>query len=221
MYLPKYHEETNLAVMHELIRAHALGAWVSNGPDGIVANHIPFFVDSDRGEFGTLIAHVARANPVWKFCEDSQHTLIIFQGPECYITPSWYPSKHEQGKAVPTWNYAVVHAYGEAKVIHDPAWILRALHRLTDTHEASQALPWQVDDAPREFIDQLLGAIVGIEIPIQRIIGKWKVHQNRSTSDQLGVMAGLTGRGDNDALAMAALVKQHIATNTGTKNHGD
>lgn len=218
MYVPKYHEETNLAVMHALIRAHALGTWVNNGPDGMVANHLPFFIDNDRGEFGTLIAHVARANPVWQSIEGSNPALIIFQGPECYITPSWYPSKHEHGKAVPTWNYAVVHAYGKPKAIHDPAWILRALQRLTDTHEASQALPWQVADAPREFIDQLLGAIVGIEVPIQRIIGKWKTHQNRTTSDQLGVVAGLMGRGDDDALAMAALVQQHSVANTGAKS---
>jgi len=211
MYILKQHEETNLDVMHDLIRAHSLGTWVTQNNNELVANHIPFHLDATRGEFGTLIAHVARANPIWQTLDQQQPSLVIFQGPESYITPSWYPSKHAHGKAVPTWNYAVVHVHGTPSCTHSPEQILACLQQLTDTHEAKQALPWKVSDAPKDYIDKLLEAIVGIEIPIQKIIGKWKTHQNRPEADQLGVIAGLVGRGDDNSLAMADLVKRHLS----------
>ena len=210
MYLPKIHEETRLDVLHGLIREHSLGTWVAADETELNVNHIPFVIDSSRGEFGTLVGHVARANPVWKAPANTLPSVIIFRGPQTYITPSWYPSKHEHGKAVPTWNYAVVTAHGLPAFIEDPAWLYGHLSDLTDKHEASQALPWKIGDAPQEFTDKLIAAIVGVEIPIQRIEGKWKTNQNRPEQDKIGVVAGLLGKGDDDSVAMASLVRSHI-----------
>jgi len=214
MYVPKAHQETDAAVLHALIGTHPLGTWVTlekteQGKTELVANHIPFLLD-DRGMHGTLTAHVARANPVWKQ-DSSGASIITFQGVNSYFTPSWYPGKHAHGIEVPTWNYAVVHVYGTPAFVEDKEWLLQHLTRLSDTHESTQALPWKVSDAPKEYIDKMLAAIVGIEIPIAKIVGKWKVNQNRSEADRLGVIAGLTERGDDRSLAMAEMVKRFIA----------
>jgi transcriptional regulator len=208
MYLPKHFEESDPQVLHALIRAHPLGTWVTMHAGELLANHVPFLLDPARGEHGTLVGHVARANPVWQSFSATVPSLVVFQGVESYVTPSWYPSKHQHGKAVPTWNYAVVHARGIPRAIEDKAWLLDLVTRLTDTHEAAMALPWKVTDAPPDFVDRQLEAIVGIEIPITRLTGKWKVSQNRPAADRLGVVAGLLGRGDAAAEAMAALVKR-------------
>ena len=210
MYIPKAHEETDLAVLHALMRAHPLGTWVTQADGGLLANHVPFLVDAERGEHGTLIAHVARANPVWRSYSRSVDSVVVFQGAQTYITPSWYPSKREHGKVVPTWNYAVVHAHGMPRVIDDAGWLLAHLNRLVDTHEAGHALPWKVADAPADFVARLLETIVGIEIPIARLEGKWKVSQNRPEADRAGVVAGLMGRDDEQSAHMAALVRQHL-----------
>ena len=210
MYIPSYHEETDLSVLHALIRAHPLGAWVTQGDGELLANHIPLLLDPTRGACGTLVGHVARSNPVWRLLSTTVESVVIFQGAQGYITPSWYPSKHAHGKAVPTWNYAVVHAHGMPRVIEDREWLLHHVTQLADTHEADQALPWKVSDAPREFIDSMLNAIVGIEIPITRLDGKWKVSQNRPKADKLGVVAGLMGRGDAPSQEMAELVNRHV-----------
>lgn len=212
MYVPKYHEETDLAVLHGLVKAHPFGAWVTLGDGELIANHIPFLLDPDRGAYGTLIGHVAKANRVWKSLSTSINSIVVFQGAETYISPSWYPSKHTHGKAVPTWNYAVVHAHGLPRVIEDPKWLLAHVGQLTDLHEAGHSLPWKVSDAPQDFTEQLLRAIVGIEIPIERLVGKWKVSQNRPEADKLGVVAGLLGRNDAESSEMAALVNQHVKT---------
>lgn len=208
MYIPKHHEETDVSVLHALIQAHPLGAWVTHANGELSANHIPFLLDRSRGEHGTLTGHVARGNDVWKLFAEPVASIIIFQGSEGYITPSWYPSKHAEGKAVPTWNYVVVHAHGRPRAIEDRAWLLDHLNQLTDTHEAGQALPWKVSDAPADYIERLLGAIVGIEIPIDKLVGKWKVSQNRPVPDKLGVIAGLLGRDDAHSKEMAALMGQ-------------
>jgi transcriptional regulator len=205
MYTPKHFEETDLGVLHALMRAHPLATWVTTDADGVlVANHVPFLVDPDRGEHGTLVAHVARANPVWR---TGTRSIVVFQGAQAYISPSWYPGKQDHGKVVPTWNYAVVHAHGTLRAIEDRDWLLRLVTRLTDTHEAGSAAPWKVADAPADYVDQMLKAIVGIEIPIERIEGKWKVSQNRPAVDRLGVADGLSARGDAQAAAMAALIR--------------
>jgi len=206
MYIPKHHEETDTATLHALMASHPLGIWVTRCDSELIANHVPFVLDPSRGDCGTLMCHVARANPVWQLPADIE-SLISFQGVERYITPSWYPSKHAHGRAVPTWNYIAVHAYGTPTIITDRKWLLAHLNGLTDTHEATQAHPWKVSDAPDDFIDRMLDAIVGIEIPISRLLGKWKVSQNRSEADRLGVAAGLMHEGDESSREMAGLVR--------------
>jgi transcriptional regulator len=210
MYTPAQFAETNLTVLHGLIKAQPFGTWVTLADSELVANHLPFMIDPNRGAYGTLVGHVARPNAVWQQLSRSQESLVIFQGPQAYISPSWYPSKQEHGKAVPTWNYAVVHAHGMAQMIEDREWLLNHVTALSTQHEASQAMPWSVADAPLDYIDKLLGAIVGIEIPIARLIGKWKLSQNRSAVDQQGVIAGLQTRDDANSHAMAELIQQRI-----------
>jgi transcriptional regulator len=210
VYIPKHFEETSLPVLHALIRAHPLATWVTQSgepPGALDADHVPLLLDASRGELGTLVGHVARANPVWKSLAGAADSLVIFQGPEAYITPSWYPSKRAHGKAVPTWNYAVVHVRGSARAIQDRDWLLRHVTQLTGTHEAQQTAPWQVADAPADYIDQMLRAIVGIEIAITDIVGKWKVSQNRSQDDRFGVATGLAEQNTERSKAMASLVE--------------
>jgi transcriptional regulator len=203
MYLPQHHEEQRVEVLHALIRSHPLATWITLVDGELVANQVPFLLDESRA---VLLAHVARANPVWKNAA-SHPSLLVFQGPQAYITPSWYPSKHQHGMAVPTWNYVVVQARGRARVIEDRDWLLKHVGAMTDTQEAAQTLPWKVSDAPADFIARMLGAIVGIEIPIESLTGKWKVSQNRTAPDRLGVVTGLMGRDDAQAAEMAALVR--------------
>lgn len=211
MYVPKHHAETDISVLHSLVKSHPLAVWVTQGDGELIANQIPFLIDTKRGDLGTLIAHVAKANRVWRSFSSTINSVVVFQGVETYITPSWYPSKHAHGKAVPTWNYVVVHAHGLPRVIKNREWLRHHLNQLTDVHEAEQALPWKVSDAPPEFTDRLLQEIVGIEIPIEKLVGKWKVSQNRTESDRLGVVAGLLARGDPLSEEMASLVNQSVS----------
>ena len=208
MYIPQHFEEPDVAVLHALVRSHPLGTWVTPVEQQLVVNHMPFIIDSTSGPFGTLRAHVARANPVWKDASTHVESVVVFQGPQAYITPSWYPAKQEHGKVVPTWNYAVVHAHGIPRVIDDPEWLRRHVAELTGVHESEREVPWQVSDAPSNYIDAMLKAIVGIEIPIARLLGKWKASQNRSIPDRLGVIAGLTESGDGELERMARLVQE-------------
>ena len=207
MYVPLDHAFTDLDAMHALMDAHPLGAWVLHGDTGLVTNHIPFLLDRSQGPHGTLIGHVARANPAWRALAAQAPSLVIFQGADSYITPNWYPGKADHGKVVPTWDYAVVHAHGVARAVEDPAWLLYMLERLTNRHEVSQATPWKVKEAPRAYIDKLLRAIVGIEIRIERLEGKLKASQDEAREDRLGTVAGLRGLGDPNADAMANLVE--------------
>jgi transcriptional regulator len=171
-------------------------------------NHVPFLLDPARGAFGTLVGHVARANPVWRRGRGAVPDLVTFQGPQAYVSPSWYPSKHEHGKAVPTWNYAVVHAHGVPAFIDDKAWLHAQVTRLTQTHEAARPAPWAVGDAPADYIDAMLGSIVGVEIPIDQLVGKWKMSQNRSVADQHGVVTGLLETQDAQAAAVAGVMRR-------------
>lgn len=205
-YLPPHFEETDSATLHALVDAYPLATWVVPHQGELLVNHIPFLLDADRGEHGTLVAHVARANPVWQALAAS--SVVVFMGPQAYISPNWYPEKQAHGKAVPTWNYATVHAHGAAQAFDDPARLLELVTRLTRVHEAAQAHPWQVSDAPADYVQSMLKAIIGIEIPVQRWVGKWKTSQNRSPADRLGVAAGLTALGTAQATAMAALVQR-------------
>ncbi|HJU70425.1 MAG TPA: FMN-binding negative transcriptional regulator [Paucimonas sp.] len=208
MYIPPHFEEKRIEVLHQLMHAHAFGTLVSLGSDGLDANHLPFELDPHAGPFGTLRAHVARGNPVWRDHSEGLDTLAIFQGAHAYITPSWYATKRESGKVVPTYNYLAVHAYGPMRVIDDPVWLRGLINRLTDRHEAGRPDPWRVADAPDEYIDAMVGAIVGIEIPIVRLIGKWKISQNRSDVDRAGVVAGLRDTGDVLSVAMADAIRR-------------
>jgi transcriptional regulator len=215
MYIPSHFEEPDLGVLHALMQSHPLGAWVTTTDEGLLVNHIPFLLDPSRGPFGTLYGHVARANPVWSAFSRQTESVVIFQGPQGYITPSWYPSKQAHGKVVPTWNYAVVHAHGMPRVIDDADWLLRHVTAATERHEATHGSTWKVSDAPADYIDGMLKAIVGIEIPVARLFGKWKTSQNRPQADQLGVIAGLMERGDTGSQAMAAMVDRHTADSDG------
>lgn len=209
MYVPKHFEERDVGVLHALIRSHPLGAWVTEADSTLVVNHMPFLIDPARGQYGALVGHVARANPIWKSFSRNVPSVIIFQGPQSYITPSWYPTKHASGKAVPTWNYAVVHAHGMPHVIEDKEWLRKHVTRLTDLHESERAIPWSVSDAPSDYIDALLNGIVGIEIAISTLVGKWKTSQNRPLVDKLGTIAGLRERADENSQQMAALMERH------------
>lgn len=211
MYIPKHFEESRTDVLHGLMRAHPLAALVTLGDDGLIVNHVPFLLKAPEGEFGTLTAHLPRSNPLWRQFSMTVETVAIFQGTDTYITPSWYPSKQEHGKAVPTWNYAVVHAHGLPRVIEDAEWILRHLAELTDEHERAQASPWKLSDAPEDFTGRLVESLVGIEIPISRLQGKWKVSQNRPRADKLGVVAGLQSMADEESRTMAEMVLKHVA----------
>jgi transcriptional regulator len=206
MYIPDHFEEQRLDVLHELIRLHPLATLVVAAQGELIVNHIPMLIQP-HGQFGTLLGHVARANPVWERL-DAASAVVVFQGPQSYISPSWYPSKHANGKAVPTWNYVAVHAHGRPRAVQDRHWLLAQVSQMTAHHEAKQALPWKVSDAPPDFTERLLERIVGIEMPIQLLRGSWKLSQNRPLADRLGVAAGLESRADSQAHAMAEMVMQ-------------
>lgn len=208
MYRPSHFEESRMKVLHQLIRDHPFGMLVTLGQDGLNANHIPFELDPAAGPFGTLRAHVARANPVWHDFSAELEVLAVLQGAQSYVSPSWYPGKQENGKVVPTWNYIVVHAYGPMRIVEDPVWLRGLVERLTQRYEAGRAEPWKVADAPADYIEKMLSAIVGIEIPITKLVGKWKVSQNRSAADREGVARGLREVEDVNAIAMAEVVAQ-------------
>ena len=207
MYQPPHFREDRLEVQHALIRAQSLGLLITAGPGGLQANPLPFLIDGDGSERGTLRAHLARANPQWHELAAVAECLVVFQGPQTYISPSLYPTKHEHGKVVPTWNYITVHAWGRPQVIDDVTWLRRQVDDLTLHKEGSRPAPWYVTDAPESYVAAQLTGIIGIEIPIARIEGKWKVSQNRPAGDQAGVVMGLRGRGD-DAEIMASLVAE-------------
>lgn len=209
VYLPPHFEEQRIAAMHELIRAHPLGTIVHLGPDGLSANHIPFLIDPAAGPNGTLIAHVARNNDLWREASPVIETLVIFHGPDAYVSPNWYATKRETHEVVPTYNYAVVHAYGRIQVHDDEKWLRGVIGKLTKVMEAPQPSPWKMADAPRDYLNARLTEIVGIEIEITRLIGKSKLSQNRPLADREGAIAGLRGTGkpgdDGTAEMMEAL----------------
>jgi transcriptional regulator len=207
MYTPKHFEETRVDALHGLIRAYPFATLVTHASAGLTANHLPFeLVD------GVLHGHVARGNELVQL--DGTEVLLIFQGPDGYISPNWYPSKHETGREVPTWNYAVVHVHGRLRVIDDAIWLRRLLETLTDHHEASQPQPWKITDAPEDHIEKSLRAIVGLEIAIERIEGKFKLSQNHPEANRRGVIGGLRLRdGDGDA-ELADLMAQQEDSNS-------
>lgn len=207
MYVPAHFEESKIETLHDLMVAHPLATLVTMTSNGINANHIPLHLVKDKGQYGTLQGHVARANSVWSDIDNNVESLIIFQGPNSYITPSWYPTKQENEKVIPTWNYVTVHAYGKLRVIDDPVWIKSQLELLTAQQEASFDKPWAVSDAPVEFTNKMISAIVGIEILITKLTGKWKVSQNQPALNQAGVVEGLKSLSNSEAIKIATLVE--------------
>jgi transcriptional regulator len=207
LYEPPLHRNENLSELHALITERVFGLLISSGAEGLVANSVPFVLDVAASKLGTLKVHLARANPQWRDLEAQPDALVVFQGHDHYITPSWYATKQETGKVVPTWNYTMVQAKGRAKVM-DEAWLSRQIEELTRTLEQRRAEPWAVGDAPADFIAMQRRAIVGIEIEILELKGKWKVSQNRNAADRAGVFSGLDALGDEEARAMAAIVRE-------------
>ena len=207
MYQPPHFREDRIEVQHDLIRTHPLGLLITAGPGGLQANPIPFLVYADAIDRGTLRAHMARGNPQWRELAAVDECLVVFQGPQQYITPSWYPTKHETGKVVPTWNYVTVHVWGRPRAIEDGVWLRRQVEDLTKSQEGKRPAPWLVSDAPEPYLTAQFKGIIGIEIPIARIEGKWKVSQNRPAQDRAGVAAGLRDSGERSH-AMAALVSE-------------
>jgi transcriptional regulator len=208
MYIPRHNEEKRVPVMHALVTSHPLGTLVTLGSSGLFASHIPMVLENDGSEFGVLRGHISRANTQWRDFVPTVDALAIFSGHQHYITPNWYPGTKEHGKEVPTWNYAVVHAYGPLKVIQDEQWLLTNVEKLTSIHEAASPVPWKVSDAPQDFIRSQLRGIVGLELPIRRLEGKWKVSQNRTEEEREGVVEGLGKLGTPESLAMKGLVER-------------
>ena len=205
MYIPTQFRTDDLPAIHAAMRETHLANLVTSGPEGLVATPLPMLLDAGEGEFGTLYAHVARANPQWR-SGAGQEALVIFDGPDAYISPSWYATKQEHGKVVPTWNYVAVHVYGPVEFTEDPEQLRRLVTRLTERHEGSRAQPWAVDDAPSRFIEAQLRGIVGVRLPITRLEGKRKLSQNRTPDDRAGVKAGLLQDGLPSNQAVSALV---------------
>lgn len=203
MYQPPHFRDDSRAAQHALIRANPLGLLVTAGAGGLTANPIPFLLD-DAGPHGVLQAHLARANPQGQDLAAAEECLVVFQGPQGYVTPSWYASKSEHGRVVPTWNYATVHAWGRPRVIEDADWLGRQIADLTALREAPRAEPWAVADAPAPFVAAQVRGILGIEIPITRIEGKWKMSQNRPEADRHGVIAGLRAEGEAGLAGLVA-----------------
>jgi transcriptional regulator len=200
MYMPSYFKETRSEALHALMRAYPFATLVTHGDAGLAANHLPFELVGDH-----LHGHVARGNELAR--ADGAEVLVIFRGPEGYVSPNWYPSKHETGREVPTWNYAVIHVHGRLRVVEDHTWLRQLLERLTDRHEAGQPKPWHVSDAPADHIEKSLDGIVGLEISIDRIEGKFKLSQNHPAANRAGVVEGLrqrSGRGDAELADLMA-----------------
>ncbi len=204
MYVPPHFEESHPERVRELVAQHPLGMLVTHGSSGLDANHLPFEMEIGEGSLGTLHTHVARANPIWRDLASGDEVLVVFRGPDAYISPNWYPSKHEHHRQVPTWNYVVAHAHGRITVRDDERYLRGLVGRLTKRHEASQPRPWRMGDSSQAFIDEMIASIVGLEIAVTRLIGKSKLSQNKERRDVVGAAQALKAHGD-DAIADAML----------------
>jgi transcriptional regulator len=209
-HLPKHFEERDPERLRRFIQRHPLGSLVTATESGLDANHIPFVFADTGSAVGTLHAHIARANPLWREGVRDAATLVIFQGPDSFISPSWYPSKPENARVVPTWNYAVVHVHGVLRFVDDPAWVRLHVEALTREHEEKRDSPWAVTDAPADFVEKMVAAVVGIEISVTELVGKWKVSQNRSISDRVGVAEALEREAAPSGAEMAALIRETL-----------
>jgi len=203
MYLPEHFAEHRVERLHEVLRGAGLATLVTMGTGGLDASHVPLLLEPEPGPLGRLVGHVARANPQWRDTPDGSPALAIVLGPDAYVTPAWYPSKREGGRVVPTWNYLAIHAHGTVRFFEEPERLLELVTRLTDRNEQQRPHPWKVSDAPPDYVAGLLKAIVGVELTITRLEGKWKASQNRSEADRRGVEEGLRSEGH---LELAGLV---------------
>jgi transcriptional regulator len=204
MYVPEQFAEHRLPVLQKAIASSGLANLITMGADGMIASPVPLLLDPDAGPHGTLIGHLARANPQWRASDTAVQALAIFMGPDAYVSPSYYETKRETGKVVPTWNYVTIHAYGTVTFSDDTEELLHIVTRLTAKHEAGRAVPWAVSDAPPAFTQSQLKGIVALRMPIDRLQGKWKMSQNRTTPDRTGVVAGLEADGKHDVAAIVA-----------------
>jgi transcriptional regulator len=207
LYLPENFKVDDLPALHEAIRQIAFGTLVTQGSAGMEASHVPMLIDPEGGRYGTLHGHIARANPQWERITAGAEALAMFVGPQGYITPAWYATKRATGKVVPTWNYVAIHAYGRPTFFDDSERLRTLVTRLTNTHEAPRSAPWAVTDAPPAFIDGMLRAIVGFELPVERLEGKWKMSQNRPAEDRQGVLEGLAREGGPREAAVAETIR--------------
>ena len=218
MYIPRSFDESDRGALHGFIERHPLGALVTaSGAHGFFATHLPLLLDRERGALGVLQGHVARANPHHRLAASGDTALVIFSGPDAYVTPSWYPAKEEHGKVVPTWNYMAVHATGMLRFIDDRDFLMAHLDRLTNRHEASQSHPWAMHDAPLDFLEQQARAIVGVEIDITSLEGKFKLSQNRSDADVHGVISGLEASTSTHDRAVADAMREHARPDRATR----
>jgi transcriptional regulator len=207
MYIPRANQEDRIDVLHKLMEDQPFASLITVGSSGLFASHIPTVLEQN-GAMGRLKGHISRANTQWRDYSPAVEALAIFSGPQHYITPSWYPEKQQTGKVVPTWNYVVVHAYGYLKVIEDGEWLMAHLKTLTGIHEADSPVPWKISDAPADYVASQVKGIVGLEMDIERLEGKWKVSQNRSAEDRTGVARGLSELNTIESRAMKALVEE-------------
>lgn len=208
MYIPSQFAETRPEELHRIVQANPLGMLVTHGAAGLDANHVPFLLDTSAGEPGVLLAHVARANPVWREIADGAEVMVVFRGVDGYVSPNWYPGKQETHRRVPTWNYEVVHAHGTFHPHDDERFLRGLLARLTRTHEATQPRPWKMGDAPPDYIAEQLAHIVGIEIRLTRLDGKRKLSQHHEPRDREGAIDGLAAHGNqplSDAMRAATV----------------
>src|SRR5271155_3952908 len=206
MYLPALFNETRTDVLHALMRARPLATLVAQCESGLLANHVPLETQAEPQPLGSIRGHIARANPLWREYREGAPAMAKFQGPQVYISPSFYPSKAQTGEVVPTWDYAVVHAHGTLRFIHDTAWLRALVVRLTDSHEKSRAMPWKVADAPAPYVEKMLSMIVGFEFSITALTGKWKISQNHPTANREGVVKGLSAAAGADSHEIASLL---------------
>ncbi|TXM07436.1 FMN-binding negative transcriptional regulator [Vibrio parahaemolyticus] len=209
MYIPAKFKQKNIEELVAIMQQYPFATLVANSSDGIEVTHLPVLLEQSDGEL-VLKAHVAKANKIWEKVESDSDIIVIFNGPNCYISPNYYPTKAENGKAVPTWNYVVVHAKGKVSYSHNSEWIYSVIDKLTTEHESTLDNPWSVADAPEGFIDKMLPAIVGLEIKISSITGKWKLSQNQPEVNKQGVIRGLDALGDDTSTTMAAMVRDQL-----------
>lgn len=207
MHIPKNFRESSQSTLNNMIEQYPFATLIVHNEAGLEANHIPLFLQTFEKKI-VLQGHIAKANPLWKNTSEQSEVLVTFNGPNCYISPNYYPTKQENGRAVPTWNYVSVHVKGKINYIHNDEWKLTMLNNLTDQHESHQKQPWSINDAPQEYIERMLSAIVGIEIEVKSMEGKWKVSQNQSDKNKQGVITGLSQETESNALKIAELVQK-------------